>query len=79
MTRLRSAGRRRTGRAIRAVNEMAQQAAREERMIELMIDAFGASAEERKRLEALIRSQFPETVARLQSALQVFRASIKTA
>jgi hypothetical protein len=66
MTHLRGASRRRAGLSIRAVNALSRKAAREERMIELMIDAFGASAQEKKKLEQMVRSLFPESIARLR-------------
>ena len=66
MTRLSGASRRRAARAIRAANVLAHKASREERIIEIMIDAFGASADEKKKLDALVRSLFPESIARLR-------------
>lgn len=60
------AARRPAGRIILANSHVANRAAREERLIEIMIDAFGASPEEKKRLEALVRGLFPESIARLR-------------
>ncbi len=66
MTFLSGPSRRRAGLSIRAANELARKAAREERVMELMIEAFGATAEEKKRLEQMVRALFPESIARMR-------------
>ena len=71
--------RQRMARSLRAANLAAHKAAREELMIQLLVDSLGASAGEIKKLEQVVRKLFPGSIARLRRRARAPRSAAEMA
>jgi hypothetical protein len=76
---LKRAARRPAGRIFLTASKVSNRASREERLIEIMVDAFGASPEEKKQLEDMVRALLPESIARLRRQARAPRSMAEMA
>lgn len=79
MTGVSGSVRQRMARSLRAANLAAHKAAREELMIQLLVDSLGASAGEIKKLEQVVRKLFPGSIARLRRRARAPRSAAEMA